>query len=125
MSLGSLLQRNTAEQKIDVVVISQEEGGGSNDPFSPDFKIPEWVFTPYDLITYFNECLAELVLDGQPRTLTNYAREIRPARKLLKCGVDVATRVCRLTAQETFGDVSLYRALDRVETIQQARHTTD
>jgi len=120
MSLGSLLQRNEL-QSIDVVVIEREEEG-TCDPLSSDFIIPQWLKnspTPWDLITYFKECLNELVIEGKKRNLIGgFSREIKPARQLLENGLEVAARACRLTANETFGDVSLHRALDRVDEIQ-------
>lgn len=125
MSRGSLLQRNDTPT-VDVVVIEREIKEGTNDPLSSNFIIPTWVYTPWDLITYFQECLNELVLEGEKRTLIGgFSREIRPARKLLENGLDIAVRACRLTAIETFGNVTLYRALDRVEKIQQTRYSTD
>lgn len=124
MSHGSLLQRNKS-QSIDVVVIESIEGG-TCDPLSSDFVIPQWLRdspTPWDLITYFQKCLNELVTEGKERTLAGgFSREIKPARKLLTHGLEVAARACRLTANETYGSVSLHRALDRVDEI---RRSTD
>lgn len=118
----NLLQRNK-HRSVDVVVIEREEMG-TCDPLSSDFIIPQWLRdspTPWDLIIYFKECLSELVIEGEKRNLIGgFGREIKPARQLLENGLEVAARACRLTANETFGNVSLHRALDRVDEIRRS-----
>jgi hypothetical protein len=128
MSPGNLLKRNERTE-IDVVIITSEEEEGTNDPLSPNFIIPSWLIespTPWNLVSYFDQCLGELVLDGTSRSVIgDYKRELRPAKQLLSNGLDIAVRACRLTANETFGPVTMYRVLERVPQIQQTRRATN
>ncbi len=109
MSPGSLLSRNK-KLGIDVVVIQREED---------EETIPKWLIekpTPWNLVAFFEQCLNKLVMEGKPRRLVgDYRRELKPAKKLLENGIEEAARICILTAKETYGPVTLYRALERVE----------
>ena len=119
-----LLTRNE-KPGIEVVVI-ERENEGTCDPLSPKFIIPQWLRdkpTPWNLVAYFDLCLQELVIDGQARSLVeDYKRELRPAKKLLEENdLDTVARAVKLTASQTFGQVTMYRVADRVPQIKQAR----
>ena len=120
---SNLLPRN---QVLGVACEWGDEGLDSstdNDPLSPQFTIPGWLVEkpiPWSLVAYWEECLLNLVMNGQPRGLVNgYPAELKAAKKLLTHGVEMAARVCKYTANEVDGPVTLWRALDRVDEVSQ------
>lgn len=127
-SPGSLLDRNGKARGVHVIL---EERGEDTldrevyDPLSPSFVIPQWLLdkpTPWNLVCYWEECLQHTIAEGENRNLVHGTKGgLRPAKKLLsQCGPDLAARVVCYTAQNVSCQVTLHRALDRVDTVREA-----
>ena len=122
---GSLLARNApfivpgggqpVEAENPTVII--------NDPLSSDYMPPTWLLekpTPWYLVGYFEACLQELVLNGETRKLVHgYPPELKPAKKLLEHGIELAARTVYYTAMTVDGPVTLWRALERVDQVKE------
>lgn len=121
-----MLSRNS-RISVGFIPTSDFDGGSTKevDPLSPDFSAPDWLKekpTPWNLVSYWRECLERTIIDGDNRSLVNGHRaELRPAKTLLsKCGGDVnlAARVILYTSRDVQCNVTLYRALDRVRKVK-------
>lgn len=127
MSPGNLLSRNIVNSGVDVVIINRncdEVNPAIYDPLSSSFAVPEWLYespTPWSLACYFQQCLSRLSQDGEARGLVNgIGAELRPAKRLLdECGLELAVRVVKFTADTVNVDVTLHRALDRMDYVKQ------
>lgn len=125
-SPGNLLSRNSVDSGVEVVVIDRnhdELDPAIYDPLSPNFVIPDWLYeypTPWGLAAYFKQCLGRLSEDGENRGLVNGIKaELRPAKRLLdECGLELAVRVVKFTADTVSVNVTLHRALDRTDYVR-------
>jgi len=121
---GSLLARNAP-----LIVpsggqpVEEEATVVNSNPLSPDYMPPTWLTdkpTPWYLVGFFELCLGELVMNGQTRQLVHgYPSELKPAKKLLEYGIDLAARTVHYTAMTVDGPVTLWRALERVDQVKE------